>query len=133
MIRKFTSKNQRIGELGEDIACKYLSQKGFDILERNYTRKWGEIDIIAKNDGGFRFIEVKSVSSDLDNLNGKDKAYRPEENMHPQKIRKMVKVVQTYLISKRVGNTPWQIDLALVYIDKNKRLARVKILENLIF
>lgn len=137
MIRKFTSEKQKIGELGEDIACKFLSGKDFQIVERNYTRKWGEIDIVATKEDRIYFIEVKSMSVDLDTLNKKgtdpnNKNYRPEENMHPQKMKRMHKVVQTYLISKRIGNTPWQIDLLVVYIDINKRLSRVKTLENLI-
>lgn len=144
MIRKFTSEKQKVGELGEDIACTFLMKNGFAILERNYTRKWGEIDIIATKDDRYYFIEVKSVSTDLDKLDKKNSdennfntnnlnyKYRPEENMHPKKIGRLHRVVETYLIHKRIGNTPWQIDLMIVYIDINKRLARVKTLENLI-
>ena len=49
-MKKFTSKSQKIGELGEDLACKFLMKHEFIISERNYTRKWGEIDIIAEKD-----------------------------------------------------------------------------------
>jgi Holliday junction resolvase-like predicted endonuclease len=42
-MKKFTSNTQKTGLLGENIACKYLSDRGFDVLERNYTKKWGEI------------------------------------------------------------------------------------------
>lgn len=135
MIRKFTSEKQKIGELGEDIACKFLMKHKFEILERNYTKKWGEIDIVAQKESILYFIEVKSVSRNLEEL--KDDAvdlnsYRPEENMHPQKLRRLSRVVQTYLISKKLGNIKWQIDLFVVYIDINKRLARVKPIKNLI-
>lgn len=46
-MKKFTSNSQKIGELGENVACKFLMKHGFTILERNYTKKWGEIDVIA--------------------------------------------------------------------------------------
>ena len=46
-MKNFTSDSQKIGQLGEDIACKFLMKHEFSILERNYTKKWGEIDIIA--------------------------------------------------------------------------------------
>jgi len=56
------SKSRKTGDLGESIACRFLINKGFSIVERNYLKKWGEIDIIAKKDGKAHFIEVKSVS-----------------------------------------------------------------------
>jgi Holliday junction resolvase-like predicted endonuclease len=60
-----TAKRQT-GDIGEEVACKYLENKGFSVMERNYLRKWGEIDIIAQKDinGAKRlyFIEVKTVS-----------------------------------------------------------------------
>jgi len=41
--------NIKIGNLGEDIACRFLKKKGFKIVDRNYRKKWGEIDIIAQS------------------------------------------------------------------------------------
>jgi putative endonuclease len=136
-MKNFTSKSQKIGELGEDVACKYLEKHGFTIKERNYTKKWGEIDIIATKEGKIYFMEVKSVSRDLDHLNetGEDVTrgtFRPEENMHPWKMKRLSRTVGTYLIHSRIGNTPWQFDLLVVYLDTNKRLARVKVVENVI-
>ncbi len=60
MPKVFTSEKQKIGELGENIAVKFLTKKGFFISERNYTKKWGEIDIIAEKNNKLYFIEVKS-------------------------------------------------------------------------
>lgn len=133
-MKNFTSKSQKIGELGEDIACKFLMKHGFEILERNYTKKWGEIDVIAQKEGKFYFVEVKSVSCvtlpDFKDENPFTK--RPEENMHPWKMKRLSRTIQTYLINKRIGNTPWQFDLILVYIDMTNRTARVRTLENVI-
>jgi putative endonuclease len=137
-MKNFTSNSQKIGEIGEDVACNYLSNLGFSVLERNYTKKWGEIDIIAKKDEILYFIEVKSKSvSDLDyyfkqnelNINTSG---RPEENMHPWKLKRLRRVVETYLISKRLGYTDWQFDLLVVYLDLENRKARVKKIENII-
>lgn len=131
-MKNFTSNSQKIGKIGEDLACRFLMKHGFSVLERNYTKKWGEIDIIAQKDNMIYFVEVKSKQADLSNGGVMFETGRPEENMHPWKLMRLRRVVETYLISKRVGNTPWQFDLLVVYIDTNKRLGRVKILENII-
>ncbi|MFA6354824.1 MAG: YraN family protein [Candidatus Paceibacterota bacterium] len=137
-MKNFTSKAQKIGELGEDIACKFLVKHGFSILERNYTKKWGEIDIIAQKGEKRYFIEVKSTSvSSFDYVMNNDgegeyKTKRPEENMHPWKMMRLRRVVETYLISKRLGYVDWQFDLLVVYLDIDKRQARVKVVENII-
>lgn len=137
-MKNFTSKSQKIGELGEDVACKFLMKHGFVILERNYTKKWGEIDIVAEKWSKRYFIEVKSTSvssldyvTDNETKNGVEKR-RPEENMHPWKLKRLRRVVETYLISKRLGSIEWQFDLIVVYMDIEKRQARVKVLRNII-
>lgn len=49
-----------IGNAGEDFAADILEKKGYIILERNYFCRSGEIDIIAKDNEGFVFVEVKT-------------------------------------------------------------------------
>jgi putative endonuclease len=133
-MKKFTSNSQKIGELGENVACKFLMKHGFEILERNYTKKWGEIDIIAKKEGKLYFVEVKSVSCEIlpEFSVSLDFGKKPEENMHPWKMKRLSRTMQTYLIHNRIGNTPWQFDLLLVYLDLKNRNARVKVIENVI-
>lgn len=127
MIRIFTSEKQKIGQLGEGIAIKYLLKNGFKILERNFTRPYGEIDIVVIKDKTTHFIEVKSVSCDLGaNLS---LFVRPEENMHLKKIEKFVKICEVYAdLHKLEGD--WQLDLALVYIDDLHKKAKVVLHEN---
>jgi putative endonuclease len=130
-MKNFTSNSQKIGELGESLACNFLIKHNYSILERNYTRKWGEIDIIAVNKDKIYFIEVKSKSvGSLDFVS--HETNRPEDNMHPQKLKRLRRVVETYLINKRQGSIDWQFDLLVVYLDIEKRLARVKVVDNII-
>ena len=133
-MKNFTSISQKIGELGEEVACKYLIKQGYSVLERNYTKKWGEIDIIAQKDETLFFVEVKSKSvSDLGIVDQSNETTgRPEDNMHPWKLRRLSRTIQTYLIHKRIGNTPWQFDLLVVYLDIDRRKARVRKVENII-
>lgn len=51
--------NREKGKIGEEIACKYLEGKGFEIICTNYRATGGEIDIIAKDREYIVFIEVK--------------------------------------------------------------------------
>jgi putative endonuclease len=136
MPKVFTSETQKTGELGENIAVKFLTKRGFSILDRNYTKKWGEIDIVAEKSNKIHFVEVKSVSREnLDQVIHaiKDSDYRPEENMHPWKIKRLSRTIQTYLLSKRVSEEKeWQVDLLIVYLDLKNKKARVKIVEYIV-
>ena len=53
-----------IGKKGEDIAVVFLKKKGWKILERNYRKQYGEIDIIARKQNLLIFIEVKNRTTD---------------------------------------------------------------------
>ena len=148
-MKTFTSPTQKIGELGEDIACKWCEKRGYKVTDRNYTKKWGEIDIVAEKGGVTHFIEVKSSKCSLDknvprvtqNLKPESQKlkpnYNPAENMHPWKIKRFVRAVETYLLSskgQKINNSVggWQIDLLVVYLDLDKKIARCEIFEKVI-
>ncbi len=121
-----TAKRQT-GDIGEEVACKYLQNKGFSVVERNYFKKWGEIDIIAKKAETLYFIEVKTVSHEP------SWGYRPEENVHYRKIQRLQRAIQTYLLDRKVKESQkWQFDLMCVYLDEVNKKARVEVLENVI-
>jgi putative endonuclease len=54
---------KELGKKGEEIALRFLKKNGYRIIERNYTCKMGEIDIIAREKETFVFIEVKTRRS----------------------------------------------------------------------
>lgn len=141
MPKVFTSETQKTGEIGENIAVRFLVKHGFSILDRNYTKKWGEIDIIAEKNNKLYFIEVKSVSRETLNTfipksyNDSDDRYehRPEDNMHPWKLKRLSRTIQTYLLSKNVDEEKeWQFDLLVVYICQKEKKARVKVVSDII-
>ena len=130
-----SSHNQGIGKLGEDIAQKYLENKGFVVLDRNYLKKYGEIDIVAKKAGIIHFIEVKSVSCEnLDqDVSCVTDNYRPEDNVHPQKLKRLGRTIQAYLLEKfPKGDPEWIFDVVTVRINSKNLKAQVKFLENLV-
>ena len=126
------TEKQKIGALGEDLACLYLKKRGYQILDRNYLKKWGEIDIVAKKGNQLHFVEVKSVSRpnvrDLD-----PHKHQPEENVHRYKIERLSRAIGSYLLEKKVPeDVSWQIDVIAVFIDVHRKEVRCRMLENVI-
>ena len=121
---------RKLGDIGENLACEFLTRRGFEILDRNYLKKWGELDIVAKKGDLIHFIEVKSVSCERLSDTNKDK-YRPEDNMHPWKLKRLARVMQTYLLDKNL-DLDFQLDLITVKIDEQHRKGRVEMLENIV-
>ena len=137
MPKVFTSQTQKIGEIGEDLACKFLKKGGFSVIERNYTKKWGEIDIIAEKSNKLHFIEVKSVTrvtleGNVTRVTNLDE-YRPEDNMHPWKIKRLHRAIQTYLLERKIkDNQEWQLDVAIVLLNLKDKTARVRLIKDIV-
>ena len=126
------SEKRKIGDLGEKIAEKWLNNKGFSTLDRNYWKKWGEIDIIAQQRDITHFVEVKSVTceniSEVGKLNDE---YRPEDNVHPKKLQRLYRTIESYLLEKNIEGE-WVLDLVTVHLDFHRKQAKVQILENIV-
>jgi putative endonuclease len=120
-----------IGRVGEDTACKFLMKHGFQVVGRNYRKKWGEIDVIAEKKGVLHFVEVKTVSCENLRKVARETGYRPEENVHPQKLARLGRTVQTYLAEHAVEGE-WEFDVIAILLDPVKREARVRFLENVV-
>lgn len=134
---KFNKMN-KVGKFGEDIACMFLKKHGYKILERNYLRKWGELDIVAKKAKKLCFVEVKTVSCEMlesvthGTSDVAGSGYRPEDNMYSSKIKKFTRIIQTYLQEKRISQTEWSAALIAIRVDVTKKKAKVRFIENLI-
>jgi putative endonuclease len=95
-VKQFTSKTQKIGEIGEEKACVFLMKQAFVVLERNVANKFGEIDIIAKKSGKYYFFEVKA---------GRQGGFiNPAENLTKNKLRKFLISVEHYCLVNKIGN-----------------------------
>lgn len=105
-------KRHEIGKLGEDLACKYLQDKGYKIIERNFEARQGEIDIIAKEQNELVFIEVKTRS----NISyGK-----PAEAVNEIKQNHLIKTIEYYVYSRHLEDEFIRIDIIEIYLLKNK-------------
>lgn len=94
------------GIQGEQIAKEYLESKGYRIVEINYLTKVGEIDIIAAKNGVAVFCEVKRRST--------SKYGSGLESVTPDKIRKIIKTAELFLLKKNASNVPCRFDVILV-------------------
>ena len=117
-----------VGEIGEDIACQFLERKGFKILERNYRKPWGEIDIIAEKAGVVRFVEVKAVSHEILPDVSREMDYRPEEMVTADKLRKVARTANLYMENKK-DEREFQIDVVGVILSEETRTARCRLIE----
>jgi putative endonuclease len=114
--------NVLLGQEGEEIANNYLKKKGYIIKERNFKRKWGEIDIVAfdKKTKEWVFVEVKTRK--MDNFN----KIQPEEELTPEKIKKLKKIILSYLCLKGLEQSKWRFDFIGIEIGNDKTLPKIR-------
>ena len=104
------------GKYGEDLACKYLEECGYQIIGRNFRKAWGEIDIIGKDGEVLVFIEVKTIRQSLPDFQN-DSGITPEDNLTKSKLKKVQKTAGMFagkhseLIHENFG---WRIDLVAI-------------------
>ena len=119
---------KEVGRLGEDIACQFLVSRGFKVLDRNYRKPWGEIDIIAEYQGVVRFVEVKAVSRESLPDISREMDNRPEELVDVRKLRKLARTAVLYMEVMK-DHREFQIDVVGVVMDTKKRIARCRFFE----
>lgn len=114
-----------IGRQCEQIAEQYLKNRGFSIIERNYRKKFGEIDIVAKKDNVVHFVEVKGTASAYSRaVQGVD-VHRPEEHMHKAKLARLARTIEAYILERQVTDA-YTLDLLVICINENKRRVQVR-------
>jgi putative endonuclease len=121
-----------VGNVGESIAAKFLETRGFTVLARNHREKWGEIDIIAEKDGVVHFVEVKTVSREnITDVSREMNNYRPEEMVHPGKLRKIARTAETYMNATN-DRRDFQIDVVGVLLDARRKVATCRLFEQVL-
>ena len=101
-----SSHKQSLGKYGETLAASYLRRKGFQIIERNFKARYGEIDIVAIDKDALVFVEVKTRIG--------DRFGAPEESVTPGKIRELIKTGEYYGLLH--PNLPKQLRIDVIAI-----------------
>ncbi len=103
---------KQLGVLGENTAALYLTERGYSIIMRNYRCKQGEIDIIARDDDTFIFVEVKARTS---------LAYgMAKESVNWHKQKKIRNCALWYLNQNNLDNANVRFDVIEIYFKKNQ-------------
>lgn len=102
------------GKLGEDIALEFLTQKGYKLIEKNYHSRFGEIDIIMKNDRYIIFVEVK--------LRKNNKYGNPAEFVTIKKQQKIIITAEKWLLTNKVDLQP-RFDIIEIYMPYDNKVS----------
>lgn len=94
------------GQKAEQVAVDYLSGLGYRIVERNFSCKLGEIDIVARQGGDLVFVEVRSRHS----VTARD----PVHTVDRRKQAKLIRAASFYLMTKHPEPIPARFDVVLV-------------------
>lgn len=106
------------GKFGEDLAVIYLWFHGYSILDRNFSSRFGEIDIIAKKRNRILFVEVKA--------RGTNSFASPASYVDEFKQRKIIKTAQLYILYKKL----YEYELRFDVIEVTKKYPFVTRIKN---
>lgn len=96
----------KTGYIGEDMAARFLEDKGYTILDRNYHFERAEIDIVAYQGRDIVFVEVKTRNS--------DHYGQPEEAVDQQKKKQLFKVAEAWMHERKMVGAPARFDVVSI-------------------
>ena len=115
-------KRREVGILGEQIACSFLEQNGYEIVETNYRCPEGEIDIVAQHEDVLIFIEVRTRRG----IN----TGTPEESITPLKKQRLTAVAEHYGQHREGLPSARRIDVMAIQMEHSGRVSRIELIEN---
>lgn len=107
-----TQARLNLGKQGEELAARYLEQRGFTIVARNHRTPIGELDIIARDRRHLLFVEVKTRRS--------TRFGAPAEAVGAHKQRQILRAAQWYLASARYPDLQPRFDVVSVIVGKGE-------------
>ena len=122
----FKRENYSKGKNGEDMAREFLVNKGYRLIEMNYTNKLGEIDLIVTDDFTLIFVEVK--------LKIGDKFGTPEEMITKRKLSQVKRVAEGFLVLERQiakKFDKYRIDGVCIVLNNDRTVNRINHYENI--
>ncbi|MFA4857756.1 MAG: YraN family protein [Candidatus Margulisiibacteriota bacterium] len=96
-----------IGKAGEDLAEKYLAEKGYQIIERNFRARRGEIDMVAFDQSCLAFVEVKNYSF--------NNYLSPLDSITHAKKTCLIHAAKAYLYLKSLNHLTCRFDVLIIF------------------
>lgn len=115
--------NQAIGLLGEEIAANYLQSSGLSIVEKNFKKRYGEIDIVAKDNDTLVFVEVKTRKG--------DRFGSPEEAITRWKLQSLIHSVNYYKLLHPELPKILRIDMVSINLSADHEVKNIKWYKNI--
>lgn len=114
---------KQLGNKGERIAAEYLQRENFQLLDKQYHTRFGELDIVALEFGMVVFVEVKTRTSDRFGL--------PEASMTPAKIERIENAGLIWLQEHPDAPDDWRIDVISLFLDPQGQVLDLKHFKNI--
>lgn len=108
---------QKLGKKGEEIASRYLSSKGFRIIEKNFRKKYSEVDIVGIDDKTLVFVEVKTRIGTKFGI--------PEDAITSWKIRSLIRSAQYYKLLNPHLPDSMRIDVVTVFFKSEQEIQSI--------
>lgn len=115
--------NLKLGALGENAAANFIVSLGYRIINRNFQKRYGEIDIVALDAKTLVFVEVRTRKGDKFGL--------PEETITPWKLRTLIKSANYYKLLHPNSPDMMRIDLVAISLSSADEVVRIKLYKNI--
>ena len=103
---------KQVGNKGESLAEDYIKRKGYNIIQRNYRCRLGEIDIIAKDDDTIVFIEVRTKQN--------ENFGTPQDSVTSTKMSKISKTALSFIHEKNLSGFSYRFDFIAITFSQGK-------------
>ncbi len=114
----------KLGDWGEELAVRFLEERGYKVISTKYRCAYGEVDIVAMDGEELVFVEVRTRSP--------GNFGTPEESVSAHKLRRLMATCQDYLQKSGQEAVNWRVDLISVRLEKGRsRTPKVERIDHL--
>jgi len=107
----------RFGKSGEDLACRELERRGYEILARRYRRRGGELDIVARDGRTVVFVEVKT-------RDGREFGHAAEA-ITGMKRHRIAQLALDYVTRHRLTDCPCRFDVVAIHVEAGRPMVEI--------